>query len=90
MHLELCRGYDMGPGAVLGPELPHSPWADAFPLVGAGEISPYVSKVAQSWRVAGDNRDDWRGGTRVAIESFVNNSRLAGPHGWNYGARTCA
>eukprot|EP00039_Didymoeca_costata_P009107 m.120525 g.120525 ORF g.120525 m.120525 type:complete len:443 (+) comp14365_c0_seq1:108-1436(+) len=63
MHLELCRGYTMGPGS----------------------ISAYVSKVAQSWRVAGDNQDNWEGGTDKTIESFVNNSRLGGPYGWNYG-----
>lgn len=52
---------------------------------GPGKISGYVSKVAQSWRVAGDNRDDWEGGTARTIESFVNNSKLGGPFGWNYG-----
>ena len=90
MHLELCRGYKQGPG----------------------ELSEYVPKVSQSWRVAGDNQDDWEDGTRCVcarllfisgafycsvfycwnfslcrrtIEDFVNNSKLGGPYGWNYG-----
>ena len=54
---------------------------------GPGHISSYVSKVAQSWRVAGDNQDDWENGTQRTIESFVNNSKLGGPYGWNYGVR---
>ncbi len=49
---------------------------------GPGKLSSYVPKVAQSWRVAGDNQDDWADGTRRTIESFVNNSNLGGPYGY--------
>jgi len=52
---------------------------------GPGKISSYVSKVAQSWRVTGDIHDDWESGTASTIELLVNNSKLGGPFGWNYG-----
>ena len=38
---------------------------------GPGELSEYVPKVSQSWRVAGDNQDDWEDGTRYVCARLL-------------------
>jgi alpha-galactosidase len=49
----------------------------------------YVAQVANSWRIARDHHDEWADADEHssphAIDSFIGNSRIAGPYNWGYG-----
>ena len=49
----------------------------------------YVAEVANSWRIARDHHDEWADSdahsSPHAIDSFIGNSKIAGPYNWGYG-----